>query len=42
MEASECQRNGFKFDLGTGEPLKYLAAKNQKTKTESKARKIKT
>lgn len=25
MEDSDCQRNGFKFDSGIGEPLKYLA-----------------
>ena len=38
MEGSECWRNGFKFDSGIGEPLKYLVQR----KTESKARKIKT
>lgn len=29
MEDPECQRNGCKFDLGTGEPLKYLVQKKE-------------
>lgn len=32
MEDPECQRNGYKFDLGTEGPLKYLVQKKKKEK----------
>lgn len=41
MEDPECQRNGYKFDLGTEGPLKYLVQKKKKKKKMGQSKKNK-